>query len=78
MPDIVERLATAKVNLALHVLGRRADGYHELDTLAVFADVGDRVAVSPAAELTLSVTGPFASHAPAGAEQSRAEGRRGC
>ena len=66
MPDFVERGAKAKVNLALHVLGRRADLYHDIDTLAVFADVADRVAVSPAAELTLSLFGPFADHAPAG------------
>jgi 4-diphosphocytidyl-2-C-methyl-D-erythritol kinase len=48
------------------VLGRRADGYHELDTIAVFADVGDHVAVFAADDVTLSVSGPFAAHAPAG------------
>ncbi len=68
MPDVVERFAPAKVNLALHVLGRRPDGYHDLDTLAVFADVGDRVRVRAADALTLSVAGPFASHVPGGGE----------
>ncbi len=52
-------LAAAKLNLYLHVVGRRADGYHLLDTLVVFADVGDRVTVSPARGLSVAVTGPF-------------------
>jgi 4-diphosphocytidyl-2-C-methyl-D-erythritol kinase len=68
LPRTIERLAPAKINLALHVLGRRADLYHELDTLAVFADFGDRVAVSAADKITLSIGGPFAGHAPPGAE----------
>ncbi|NWG45559.1 MAG: 4-(cytidine 5'-diphospho)-2-C-methyl-D-erythritol kinase [Alphaproteobacteria bacterium] len=55
------RLAPAKVNLFLHVLGRRTDGYHELDSLVVFADIGDRLSVTPAREVTaLALTGPFA------------------
>ena len=53
--------APAKVNLYLHVVGRRSDGYHLLDSLAVFAGVGDRLTVSPSDRLTLSVTGPFAA-----------------
>jgi len=52
--------APAKVNLYLHVVGRRADLYHLLDSLVVFADVGDRVSVSPAEDLSLTVAGPFA------------------
>ncbi len=58
--------APAKINLALHVTGRRADGYHELDTLAVFADCGERISVVPANDVTLAVSGPFAAQAPAG------------
>ena len=53
--------APAKVNLHLHVVGRRADGYHLLDSLVVFAGVGDWVSVERADDLTLSVTGPFAA-----------------
>lgn len=56
-------LAPAKVNLYLHVTGRRADGYHLLDSLVVFADIGDRVAVAPSPDGTLSldIGGPFAA-----------------
>ncbi|MBX3446355.1 MAG: 4-(cytidine 5'-diphospho)-2-C-methyl-D-erythritol kinase [Parvibaculaceae bacterium] len=52
--------ARAKVNLSLRVLGRRADGYHELQSLVVFASIGDRIEVHPAADLTLDIGGPFA------------------
>jgi 4-diphosphocytidyl-2-C-methyl-D-erythritol kinase len=54
-------LAAAKVNLYLHVLGRRADGYHLLDSLVAFADIGDRLEARPAAELSLAVGGPEAA-----------------
>ena len=53
--------APAKVNLFLHVTGKRPDGYHLLDSLVVFAGIADRIAVTPAEELSLTVTGPFAS-----------------
>ena len=52
--------APAKLNLYLHVTGRRADGYHLLDSLAAFSDIGDRLSVAPAPRLTLEITGPFA------------------
>jgi len=52
--------AWAKINLTLHVTGRRADGFHELESLIVFAGVGDSLAFAPAADVTLAVTGPFA------------------
>lgn len=52
--------APAKVNLFLHVVGRRADGYHLLDSLVVFAGASDMLASEPAAGLTLEVNGPFA------------------
>ncbi len=51
--------APAKVNLFLHVTGRRADGYHLLDSLAVFGPAADSLEAEPAAALTLSVEGPF-------------------
>jgi 4-diphosphocytidyl-2-C-methyl-D-erythritol kinase len=57
----LSEFAPAKVNLHLHVVGRREDGYHLLDSLVVFAAVGDSLAVSPADVLSLSVTGPFAA-----------------
>lgn len=52
--------AQAKLNLYLHVLGRRADGYHLLDSLVAFADIGDRVAAEGASGLSLRIAGPFA------------------
>lgn len=54
----LSEFAPAKVNLTLHVLGRRPDGYHEIESLVVFADVGDRLTLTPANELTLVVQGP--------------------
>jgi 4-diphosphocytidyl-2-C-methyl-D-erythritol kinase len=53
--------AFAKLNLALHVRGRRADGYHELDTLFAFAQDGDELRVEPGETLSLRVTGPFST-----------------
>jgi len=52
--------APAKVNLTLRVLGRRADGYHELESLVAFAGVGDALTFVPGDALTLIVSGPTA------------------
>jgi 4-diphosphocytidyl-2-C-methyl-D-erythritol kinase len=57
---LLER-APAKINLTLRVLGRRADGYHELESLVVFADLADNLTLQPAAEDRLEIAGPFAS-----------------
>jgi 4-diphosphocytidyl-2-C-methyl-D-erythritol kinase len=59
VPPDLACFAPAKVNLTLRVVGRRADGYHLLDSLVVFAGVGDRLTVRPSAGLSLVVTGPF-------------------
>jgi 4-diphosphocytidyl-2-C-methyl-D-erythritol kinase len=56
----VEELARAKINLDLHITGRRADGYHELDSLAAFAAFGDRLILQHHDRLELEVIGPFA------------------
>ncbi len=56
--------APAKINLALHVVGRRLDGYHALDSFVAFADVGDELHFSESPDrrgLHLSITGPFAA-----------------
>ena len=55
--------APAKINLALHVTGRRPDGYHLLDSLVVFTELGDRVTVAPGTP-SLRITGPFADDLP--------------
>ncbi len=53
--------APAKLNLYLHVVGRREDGYHLLDSLVAFADIADEVSAAPARELSLRIAGPFAA-----------------
>lgn len=58
--DAFSEPAPAKINLALHILGRRPDGYHDIDSLVVFADVGDRVALAEGGP-RLVIDGPFAS-----------------
>ena len=58
--------APAKVNLYLHVVGRRADGYHLLDSVAVFPGAADRLSAAPADVLTLDVEGPAAAGLGAG------------
>jgi 4-diphosphocytidyl-2-C-methyl-D-erythritol kinase len=64
---VIERLrlrAPAKINLALHVTGRRADGYHLLDSLIVFTRFGDELEIGPAAADSFHVEGPFATGVP--------------
>lgn len=53
--------APAKINLFLHVGDRRADGYHDLESLVAFAAIGDAIAVESADGFSLSVDGPFAA-----------------
>ena len=60
MSAITER-ARAKINLTLRVLGRRADGYHLLESLIAFAGVGDGVTFEPGAARTVEMSGPYAS-----------------
>jgi 4-diphosphocytidyl-2-C-methyl-D-erythritol kinase len=57
----VTESAPAKINLFLHVGGRRADGFHPLQSLAVFTDLGDRLAFEPAPVLSLKVQGSFSA-----------------
>lgn len=59
-----EAFAPAKINLTLHVTGQRPDGYHLLDSLVVFADVGDRIWLTPGPDMSLEVFGPFAVGVP--------------
>jgi 4-diphosphocytidyl-2-C-methyl-D-erythritol kinase len=53
-------IAPAKINLTLRVLGKRADGYHDLESLVVFAGIGDRLTLAPGSALSLQVRGPTA------------------
>lgn len=66
MAIVLTERAPAKVNLTLRVLGRRADGYHVLDSLVAFTGVGDWLRLIPGAELSLTVDGPTAPQAGGG------------
>jgi 4-diphosphocytidyl-2-C-methyl-D-erythritol kinase len=57
----LSELAPAKINLFLHVTGKRADRYHLLDSLVVFAGIGDRLHAEPSDGLSLALTGAFAA-----------------
>ena len=66
MPEYVshiERIAHAKINLALHITGQRDDGYHVIDSLVVFSDFGDKISISkaqnPSSLVSLEIDGPF-------------------
>ncbi|MBY6154126.1 4-(cytidine 5'-diphospho)-2-C-methyl-D-erythritol kinase [Vannielia litorea] len=62
----VEAFAPAKINLALHVTGRRSDGYHLLDSLVCFANVGDHLTLTDAPGMSLGASGPFGASVPPG------------
>ena len=66
MPVPLVENAPAKVNLALRVLGRRDDGYHEIASLVAFADIGDRLGFLAGGAPTLTVRGPGAAEAGGG------------
>ena len=58
---IIHEFAPAKLNLYLHITGRRADGYHDLDSLVAFASVGDQIRLEPASAFSFTVEGPQAA-----------------
>jgi 4-diphosphocytidyl-2-C-methyl-D-erythritol kinase len=60
MPALTED-GRAKVNLTLRVVGRRVDGYHDLESVVAFADCADRLTLKPGAKLNLTATGPGAN-----------------
>jgi 4-diphosphocytidyl-2-C-methyl-D-erythritol kinase len=59
MPALIEE-GRAKVNLTLRVVGRRVDGYHDLESVVAFADCADRLSLTPGSSLHLNTTGPLA------------------
>jgi len=61
IPDPICVFAPAKINLFLYVGDQRADGYHALQSLMVFADVGDELMIESADDLSLAIEGPFAA-----------------
>ena len=60
MSGLVEE-GRAKVNLTLRVVGRRTDGYHDLESVVAFADCADKLTLTPGPELTLETVGPLAT-----------------
>lgn len=66
VPGVLRFDAPAKVNLALHVVGQRPDGYHLIETLAVFTRFGDRVTLAPSERDELILSGPFSGGLPSG------------
>ena len=56
---IAAEIAPAKINLTLRVGGKRPDGYHNIESLVAFADLHDALRLTPAADLSLKVDGPF-------------------
>ena len=71
MPNSVTEIAEAKINLALHVLGRCADGYHEIDSIVAFAAIGDELVITLSDELSLTCEGMFGGQGPSGAAPCR-------
>jgi 4-diphosphocytidyl-2-C-methyl-D-erythritol kinase len=59
MPTLTDE-GRAKVNLTLRVVGRRTDGYHDIESVVAFADCADRLTLTPGSELTLQMSGPLA------------------
>src|SRR6478672_7116506 len=60
MPALTDE-GRAKVNLTLRVVGRRTDGYHDLESVVAFADCADRLTLTPGSELSLKTVGPLAT-----------------
>ncbi len=61
-------IAPAKINLYLHITGKRNDGYHELDSLVVFPEIGDNISIEKADGIELSSYGPFSDFLPSTSE----------
>lgn len=71
----VAEAAPAKINLALHVTGRRPDGYHLIESFSVFTAFGDQIAVGPAPRDLFTVSGPFAHEIPGGVDNLAVQAR---
>jgi 4-diphosphocytidyl-2-C-methyl-D-erythritol kinase len=68
LPSELVDTAPAKINLTLRVIGRRADGYHDIESVVTFAELGDRLALTPGSELAVTVVGPGAGQTGANSE----------
>lgn len=61
---MIKVIAHAKVNLTLHVVGQRANGYHELQSLVCLTEFGDQIHLTPDVDFSFQVTGPYAAGIP--------------
>ena len=61
---MINEFAPAKINLSLHLVGQKSDGYHLLDSIVSFVNVGDTLSMTPGGSSELIVEGPFAKDLP--------------
>ena len=62
--QMISEFAPAKINLSLHLVGQKSNGYHLLDSIVSFASVGDNISIAPGSSGELKVAGPFAKDLP--------------
>ena len=62
--QMISEFAPAKINLSLHLVGQKSDGYHLLDSIVSFVNVGDKISIEPGKSGDLKVAGPFAKDLP--------------
>ena len=60
----LQALSRVKVNLYLHVIGKRKDGYHNLDSLVAFPNIGDKIEIYPSKNINLTITGRLKKELP--------------
>ena len=58
--QMISEFAPAKINLSLHLVGQKSDGYHLLDSIVSFVNIGDKISIEPGKSGKLKVAGPFA------------------
>ena len=62
--QMISEFAPAKINLSLHLVGQKSDGYHLLDSIVSFVNIGDKISIEPGKSGKLKVAGPFAKDLP--------------
>ena len=62
--QMISEFAPAKINLSLHLVGQKSDGYHLLDSIVSFVNIGDKISIETGKSGELKVAGPFAKDLP--------------